>query len=237
MSVVENMWQANSFDNQADTVLYQYKPAARFMKKVILFLCLCTPGFRALCQQIDIGVIAGGNVSTFSLPADQQSTDAKSAAIVGFHAGILFQFAVGSIYIQPAAIYESIGGKTNAEDVSLGAGPFSDTYSLRYLQVPVNILYHTKSNKFFFGGGPYVAFALSGTVTDNSTDFYSNGSGSTTSNNTFNYKFDFTGSNNPEFGLNLVAGVRVPGNFIFTAGASVGQQNIVFNLSIGRMFW
>ena len=196
------------------------------MKKTLLLLCLCALSFRGLCQQFDLGIIAGPNVSTFIPPASQEPGGViKYSALAGFHAGVIFQVAVGSIYIQPGMVYETIGGKLNAYDDDFGGGPFSLTSSLQYLQVPLNILYHTKSGKFFFGGGPYVAFGISGNVTHNTT------SGSAT------YKFVFSGSNNPEFGLNLIGGVRVPGNFIFTAGASFAEQNKVYNLSIGRMFW
>jgi hypothetical protein len=176
-------------------------------------------------------------VSTFIPPGNQEPGGVTYSALWGFHAGIIVQLSVGSFYIQPNFVYESIGRKLKGIGTYFTEGAFAKTNSLHYLQVPINILYHTKSGKYFFGGGPYVAFALSGTLTDNNTSYFYYEGGSTSSNNTYTEKFAFSGSNNLEFGVNLLAGVHVPGNFIFTAGAGIAQQNKVYNLSIGRMFW
>jgi hypothetical protein len=115
-----------------------------------LFLC-----FKLRGQKIDFGVIAGPNVSTFIPPGNQEPGGVTYSALWGFHAGIIVQLSVGSFYIQPNFVYESIGRKLKGIGTYFTEGAFAKTNSLHYLQVPINILYHTKSGKYFFGGGRF----------------------------------------------------------------------------------
>jgi len=203
------------------------------MRKLIFLCAVCL--FTLNCawgQPVKLGVLLGPNVSTFLEPVSGETT----SALVSFHAGVFTEFVVGPVSIEPGLVYESIGGKNNYTDSYGGGGVSTQTYSLQYLQVPVNIVFNTPGRKFFLGGGPFVAFGISGHISGNSTS--GNFGFTPPYQQTIDQPYKFNGANNPDYGLNLLVGVHLEGGTIISIGYGLGlnsaTNNNVFSLSLGH---
>ncbi|WP_290793382.1 porin family protein [Flavihumibacter sp. UBA7668] len=115
------------------------------MKKVFLvFLCAAT--FNAAKAQIQFGVKAGANLSTF---AGKDIEDAKS--VIGFNGGGLVRLPINENFkVQPEIVFSAQGSK--------GDGEFGEEkINLSYINIPVMFQYHTESG-FFAETGPQVGF-------------------------------------------------------------------------------
>lgn len=203
------------------------------MRKLIFIVSICLLTITiASGQAIRLGVLFGPNVSTII----SQGSNETSSGRLSLHAGLFTEFTFGRWSVEPGLSYASIGDKTNYTDTYAAGGSASYTYSLQYLLIPVNIVYNTPGHIFFFGGGPYFGYGLSG-----------NESGNISSNNfdstppytsSFNEKYPFTSANNPDYGINVVAGVHLSGGTIFTIGYQYSLnsaiKNQVFSLSLGH---
>ncbi len=207
------------------------------MKKLtlLIYACLCTATI-ACSQAVQLGVFAGPNLST--LGSQSMIGVGETAALTfGAHAGLYTEITAGHWSIEPAVVYAGIGGRINSI-YSLNSYAGYEDVHLQYLQVPVNILYNTAGRKFFFGGGPYIGFGLSGSESGSSTylgvtDAY------------YNDKYTFYSGNKLDYGINLLAGLHVAGGTFFTIGCSLGLRqatsldyiivrNDVISLSIGH---
>ncbi len=210
------------------------------MKKAILTTAIFLFSLTVVsAQATKLGALIGPNLSTF--PQSDGSL-VTSSSVLGIHLGVFTEFAFGRLSIEPGLFYAVIGGTANSVDTEGAGGSSTDTYSLQYLQVPLNFLYNTPDRKFFFGGGPYIGFGLSGHETDNISDgsFF----GGPPSMETIDKKFIFNGTNNPDYGFNILAGVHLTGGTIFTVSYALGRKyeggfyssegNNVFGISIGH---
>src|SRR5665213_3059798 len=204
------------------------------MKKLILFFFVDLCSIAAACgQTAKLGVFVGPNFATIG---SQYSVDETTEHAMGVQAGLFTEIGTGRWSIVPGLTYASVGSK-----VSLAYGAGNETVSLQCLQVPVNFVYNTGAHKFFFGGGLYIGFGLSGSIngTVTSAPFIQvNDPWS------FNYKFTFNIRTNPDYGVNLLAGVHLDGGTIFTVGYGLGLKrsidityttvrNDVISISIG----
>jgi Outer membrane protein beta-barrel domain len=199
------------------------------MKKLFFICCLAITKFVSYGQSFNFGVLAGANVSTFAysnLPYE------PSSEIVGFHIGVFAEIKKGNLSIEPGLVYASIGGK-NGYYIVGGGGSNIGTYksTVQYLQVPVNFLYNIPVvfGKVFFGAGPYIGFGLSGKNDQTGvleTNGFSQGNGP------FNVttKYKFSNADNPDFGVNAVAGIHFKNNFLITLDYQYGLKYL-FNYS------
>lgn len=120
------------------------------MKKLVLIL-IAGVSFATAHAQIQFGVKAGANFSTFTGNAVQ---DAKSLA--GFNGGVYANIPIAkSLSFSPEILYSSKGAKWDATD-STGA------YSIHanYLDIPLLVRYKHSSG-FSIATGPQVGFMLS----------------------------------------------------------------------------
>jgi hypothetical protein len=205
------------------------------MKKLILFFFVDLCSIAAVCgQTVKLGVFVGPNFSTIG---SQYSVDETTDYAIGVQTGLFTEIGMGRWSIVPGLTYANIRGKVNLA-YALG----NETVSLQYLQVPVNFVYNTGAHKFFFGGGPYIGFGLSGSINVNDTaaPFVQVNDPSS-----FNLKFTFNSRTNPDYGINLLAGVHLDGGTIFTVGYGLGLRrsidityttvrNDVISISIGH---
>jgi len=209
------------------------------MKKLILLTSILLLGItRSFGQAIKLGVLGGPNLSTFE---DVQPAEAESAsAIVGVHAGIFTDIKLGNWLIEPGLFYESIGGTNNFGAAPPDGGTASYTYTVQYLQLPLNLLYSAPGSKFFFGGGPYIAFGLSAWEKGSINGGAFSGGNFMQS---IDQKFAFPEGDNPDFSFDLMAGVHLEGGTILTLGYGLGltsssnnsaMRNSVFSISIGH---
>ncbi|MDR0832911.1 MAG: PorT family protein [Candidatus Symbiothrix sp.] len=125
------------------------------MKKVVLVMLIALSAVTMNAQGIKFGVTAGLNFSNWS-------GDVKDAKMkTGFQAGVVADFALTeSFSIAPELLFAQRGTKFEAGDES-------STYTLNYLQLPINALYKfsiADDSKLFIFAGPYVGYGLSGTV-------------------------------------------------------------------------
>jgi hypothetical protein len=209
------------------------------MKKLILLIYAGLCSFTVACgQAVKLGVLVGPNLSTIG-SQNTVSFGETAGLELGGHAGLFTEITAGSWSIEPGLVYADIGGKVNLGFEVAG----NETVSLQYLQVPVNLVYNTAGRKFFFGGGPYIGFGLSGSINGSITaaEFIPASAPSP-----FNLKYTFNSGNSPDYGINLLAGVHLEGGTIFTIGCGLGLRqatsgntfiavrNDVISISIGH---
>jgi hypothetical protein len=206
------------------------------MKKLALsiIVCVCTVAV-GFGQTVKLGAFLGPNLSTIG---SQDAEDQTTGWAVGWHAGLFTEIGLGHWSVEPALVYASIGGKINL--LAIGGDEGTETVLLQYLQVPVNLVYNTNDRKFFFGGGPYVGFGLSGSENGSATSSFEGISGF----NNISQKVAFNSSTNPDYGISLLAGVHLKGGTMFTLGGIIGLRqgttgitvirNDVISLSVGH---
>ena len=210
------------------------------MTKITLLICICLCTIELVCgQAIKLGVFAGPNLSTIG---SQNATGETAALGFGFHAGLFTEITAGNWSIVPSVVYADIGGNINIVPAPPDGGDGNETVSLQYLQLPLNLVYNTTGRKFFFGGGQYIGFGLSGSINGN----ISGGAFSGNTTETVNEKFTFNSNSTPDYGINLLAGVHLDGGTIFTIGCGLGLRqgsdsntlalvrNDVISISIGH---
>lgn len=186
-------------------------------------------------SQISIGVQGTGNLSDASIETvDFVNPTKKSRVLPG--GGIVVDFIVNpSITVRTGVNYLQNGIKLEASITGI-PGEITEIattgkVNMNYLQVPLNLLYTTKgSTQFFFGGGPYFSYALSGKTKTESTIKFSDGSTETDVEESDLFEKDDEGETywkRSDFGVGAIAGVRLPGGLF----ANVGYQFSLANLS------
>jgi len=199
------------------------------MKKIFLSILLIAAISPVFAQTVKFGISGGLNESILSIQNNPSNNN--SSRLAGFNAGIFSDIDFGKISIEPGLFYTTKGKNniSSATDAISGAIFYSKsqvTYS--YLQLPVNVLYniHVGAGKFFVGGGPYLAYGLSGkgkgttTVTQN---------GATTTNDE-NYTLTFGSTDNDvkrfDFGLGALGGFQLNNGVSINVGYQRGLTNI-----------
>ncbi|HVU84240.1 MAG TPA: porin family protein [Puia sp.] len=139
------------------------------MKKLYLLL-LTVFSLAAASAQVQFGVKAGANFSTFT---GDNTDDAKTK--VGFNAGALVALPLFNEFsLQPEVVYSGQGFKVSDQGIS-------GTFNANYLNVPVLFKYNNPTG-FFLQTGPQIGFLMSAKVKSggqtedekdlfNSTDF------------------------------------------------------------------
>lgn len=216
------------------------------MKKLLLLLCLFSAN-QLFGQNVKWGVKAGVNWSEISQANGSQTTptgtltiNTTTNKIPGYHVGVFSNIEFEKISINPALIYTTKGGSYIADRnfVSSSGSSFSERYTnkttLNYLELPVNILYNIplKKGKFFIGGGPYAAIALSGKF--NYTSDVTNYSQGVVVNSTSNsgqapviFGSDTNNLKKTDFGLGLLGGVGLNNGLLFSANYVIGLYNTI----------
>lgn len=222
------------------------------MKKLLLLLLLSGFVCTSFAQSVHFGIRAGLNESTLSgttfIDGSTGSTiKSNSSYISRFHAGLFAEIPVGRFSIEPGAFYTQKGGETKYKSTT--ATKLQDYYqktTLNYLEIPVNVFYNIPVGigKIFVGGGPYVAFGLSGHY--NSAYITSTGQNIQTGAMQGDIRFDKNGYKNPDYGINTLLGLQLKNNISFNAGYGFGLTNLyrsgftaknkVLSISVGYQF-
>lgn len=87
-------------------------------------------------------------------------TTYSTKMIAGFHLGGIAEYNLTENITGQAGIYLSRKGAKIVETDRFFGDGYQYKVLLTYVQVPVHVLYN--GDKFFVGGGPYLAFATSG---------------------------------------------------------------------------
>jgi hypothetical protein len=188
------------------------------MKKLFLSLTLAAASFAAFAQVPTIGIRGGVNFASLLIGAQGTDVTITTGTLTTYSVGVFADFKFGGVSLQPALNYVGRGGNFNEDGVMA-------KFDLRYLQVPVNLVYHVPVliGNVYFGAGPYVAYGTSGTVTAN------DGSGSGTQ--SANAKFggadgEFTST---DVGADVIIGLQFKTGFLVHFNYDLGLANIVNN--------
>ncbi|WP_426671371.1 porin family protein [Mucilaginibacter sp. McL0603] len=209
------------------------------MKKIPLTLCLFLATITiCFAQSLNFGIKAGLNLSTQSI---NPSGTADTKNLTGFHAGIIVDIGLKNFSIQPGLFFTT-KGEVTPQNLLLLTGVDHGTYNakevLNYIEVPVNFLYNIKDApkvKIYFGGGPYLAYGISGHGT------------TWGSMPTYTVHFDTYGYKNPDYGVNFVAGIELSKKILIDANYGLGLGNLsreegltirnrVIGISVGYLF-
>jgi len=217
------------------------------MKKIYLLVVGCVVSASVFAQSstgLKFGIKAGFNLATM---ASSQSIPAgvDKGSVTGFNIGGTVDVPVSSSFvIQPGLI---LGNKGVKVDESVEDYNVETKNNLMYLEVPVNALY--KFQSFYFGAGPYAAFALGGKtkaegkMTEDDVTVTVDGErdlefGSDEEND--DYK-------STDFGLNILAGYELKNGVNLGVNYGLGLSNLVnysgekvrnrvFSVSVGFKF-
>lgn len=126
------------------------------MKKAILLLALITAGFTGFAQTT-YGVKVGPNFSTMN----SKGSGITSKGLIGIEGGVYANLPVmPDLEVQASLLYSGKGGKYNFSE------GYQQTQRLNYLTLPLDLLYRPEmadgSGSWFLGGGPYIAYGVSG---------------------------------------------------------------------------
>lgn len=144
--------------------------------------------------------------------------------IIGYHAGVNIQIPIApEFYFQPGLMFSTKGAENKAA--------LAPSYKLSYVELPLNFVYKGQvgSGFVFVGFGPYVAYGISGKVTNIEI-------GSVTSESDVTFKKDLSGlgenllANNYikpfDAGGNILFGYELAGGLFLQLNAQLGLLNI-----------
>jgi hypothetical protein len=212
------------------------------MKKTLLIFLFVSASFLTKAQTTRFGVEAGLNLANQSRTNFPVNLDSKY--LTGFNLGGIVDINYQNFSIQPGLFFSTRGEKITMQFVNQdqqGTRTSTSKITLNYVQMPVIFLYKIAFNKeanFHFGGGPYLGYGIS--ASDNTDGKSYPAAFNRSSANVLNYK-------NPDYGVNIVAGITLESKFIVDAGYSLGLANLYYaspatlhnraiTLSIGYMF-
>lgn len=135
------------------------------MKALFLSAALMAATLGAKAQfSVGIAPEAGVNLASmtnkFDFGSGEQSE--RSTTNVGVRAGVSFNLGIGEqLAIQPGIFYSQKGGKF---DRDVAGAKYNDEFRVNYIEVPVNVVYHTNNNQtgFFLFAGPHIAVCING---------------------------------------------------------------------------
>ncbi len=127
------------------------------MKSIVLVIGALMIGSITVMAQKSSAIIKGGvNFANISNNDDGGFDDNRM--LTSFHAGVIADLNLTEfLALQPGLLYTGKGIKFENDLQKL-------TYSPRYLELPVNLVFKTPTGnaKFFIGAGPYAAVGLGG---------------------------------------------------------------------------
>lgn len=206
------------------------------MKKLVLTLLFAAGISTAFSQTVNFGIKAGLNLSELVY---KNSNELGNSFLTGFNAGGIVDIGFPNFSIQPGIFYTTKGEKDSKQFAGASlenAGYLPSTTRLNYIEIPVNFFYKDKLSPAVtlnLGGGPYVASGISDKITVKTIP---------------NNPYDHYPYRNPDYGINLIAGLEIRHNWLIDAGYSIGLQNLqsggtlnnvrnrVLSLSLGYLF-
>jgi hypothetical protein len=164
-------------------------------------------------EGVTFGAKAGVNLATLHASGNDVNGDPSSKSVTSFTLGGYASIPVSNkVSIQPGLSLSGKGGSDNE-------GGQKSAINSMYLEVPVNAVLNF--NGFYFGAGPYVAYALSGKAKAQQ--------------NGVTVSADIPFGNNPgefkrvDFGANALAGYQLKNNLNFGVNYGLGLTNIIQN--------
>ena len=188
------------------------------MKTKVLLIALTTTVFAlgAKAQKTTFGVRGGINfVNINGKNVAGNELDNKIKA--GFNLGVNAEIPVApDFYVQPGVLFTTKGAKDKYYRKA--------NYRLSYIEIPINLLFKPElgDGKLLLGFGPYVAFAVGGTRTDDQGHkddyvFQAKATQAEALTNLYLKRMDFGG--------NLLAGYELSSKLSFQLNAQLGMSN------------
>lgn len=222
------------------------------MKKIIVLIALVFFNIvPALSQKTSFGIQLG--LTGALLQEKFGGTTGPTQSITNVDPRIYADINYGHITVQPGLALFLKGGWGEAISYS---SPNSNVLAatselkLTYLQIPVNVLYNLpiKTGKFFVGGGPYIAMAVSG---KNTAYFTAVNSGGNVTQNKTETSVNFGSGANElqrfDYGFNVLGGFRFNNGLDLGLGYGIGlanitndsnfiAKNLTFSVTVGYFF-
>jgi len=190
-----------------------------FTTVILLALTTCI-----IAQKASFGVTAGATLSNMHSNIDGEKDHGKTKP--GFTFGFLIDAPVGNKFsIQPALNFVQKGSKDEDPDFDEKM-----TLNINYIEMPVNLLYRTThaGNYFFFGGGPAIAYAVSGQLKyewPGDEEKYD-----------LNFGNDESDDFKPfDFGINALAGYQLKNGLQFSLNYTHGLGNLMIDSDDGKL--
>ncbi len=127
--------------------------------KISFLLALVTMVATSVQAQVSFGIRGGVNFSNIN-GKDASDDKLKNKLLPGFNAGVNVEIPVADeFYVQPGLLFSTKGTKWEDSDVKSNIG---------YIELPINFLYKPElgAGKMLLGVGPYVAYGVTGKVSD-----------------------------------------------------------------------
>lgn len=208
------------------------------MKKLLLATCLfLTALYGANAQSSRFGFTAGTSIANYNFK--YAGTTISGDPKTGFTIGLLADIPTSANFsIQPALNFVQKGTKSEEMGEKLST-------SINCLEIPVNFFYRTagKAGSFFVGGGPSLAFNISG------KSKYDDGNTVEEEDIKFGSDQDNDDMKSVDEGINFLAGYEFSNGLFLSAGSNFGFKNMslysdddesikskYFSIKIGFMF-
>jgi len=196
------------------------------MKTILITALFLTFGIITLAQtkQIRLGIKAGVTLPSISAVGGASAYDGPEPLDykmnTSFYVGGVVDWPISKIFaIQPGLLLVNKGAKyafVNRYNVNVDS--FTGKLNLTYVEIPINGIFYVESGKgeFFFGGGPYYAFAVDGHTK-------SSNSGSNKYQVRFGKDEDYLRT---DIGLNLLLGYKLNNGLNVHMGYGIGLKTI-----------
>ncbi|TFF35955.1 porin family protein [Mucilaginibacter psychrotolerans] len=191
------------------------------MKKLILSLAFLGVSIGAFAQIPSVGIKGGINIAKIS-GSDGSGGTSTSGTLTTFSVGAFLDFKAGALSVQPGLYYTGKGSKSDNQ-ISSASG----SLNLRYLQVPVDFVFHLPAvvGNVYIGAGPYVAFGISARSKTSV-------SASNTSTLDLSFGNDASQIKRMDYGVQGIAGFHFNSGFLIGLNYDLGLSNITNDSSI-----
>jgi len=127
------------------------------MKRLLIVITVLLITFEGKAQ-LSVGIKSGINFSTIVQNYEDEDQELPSKARAGFVGGVVFDIKItDNFYIRPELLSSNKGVILSIEDYG---DDYKAIYSLDYIEMPINFIYHIEGFELF--AGPYVAIAING---------------------------------------------------------------------------
>lgn len=131
----------------------------RLLSTVLILVLSASFAIAQEKSKMSFGILGGANYQ--NLNGKLSSGDKlENDMLLGFHGGVNIQMPITpEFYFQPGLMYAIKGAKNTS-------GSIKSTTKLNYIEMPLNMVYKASLGNGFFmlGFGPYVGYAIGGTV-------------------------------------------------------------------------
>ncbi len=208
------------------------------MRKLILSIfCIVLIASNSKAQ-FRIGPELGLNMSNISETGNNTSSGASSVTGLsssysnsyGLRVGMIVEYAFNdNLSLQSGLAYSMMGATLAAQSASYSGLNLSigqSSININYIHIPINIIYKVDAGrgKFFIGGGPYIAYGISGTIKTGAIKLDTLGSLPASSTN-ISFGSDSSSIKAFDYGINILTGYELANGLLFKIGYSYGFAN------------